>query len=145
MSVNTLSVGVDFNFGMYDANTGATLDMGDIQSIKETANKHDIVSRPYNAPPKYGYVPDGYGGTFTIVRTGSQMEDLQIRLSNQFNSGAPVKAGYLNKIVTDQSGVVKKYIYTGVTFFMTDIGDISREKTITQTVTWMASDKQPLA
>jgi hypothetical protein len=42
---------------------------------------------PYNAPPKFGYVPDGYSGHFTITRTGSQMEQLQIILANNFNSG----------------------------------------------------------
>lgn len=144
MSVNGLNVGVDFNFGLYDTNTGVVLQLGDVQSIRETAQKHDIKSMPYNGPPKFGYIPDGYSGTFTIVRTGSQMEQLQIILSNNFNNGVPIQAGFLNKIVTD-GGVVSKYQYTGVTFFMSDIGDISREKTVTQTIVFMASDKQRLA
>jgi hypothetical protein len=144
MSVNGLSVGVDFSFGLYDANTGITLPLGDVQNIKETAMKHDISSRPYNAPPKFGYVPDGYSGTMTIIRTGSQLEDLQITLSNNFNNGVPILAGYLNKIVTDSNGT-KKYQYTRVSFFLSEIGDVSREKTVPQSLVWMASDKQQLA
>jgi hypothetical protein len=144
MSVNGLNVGVDFNFGLFDTNSQQVLALGDVQSVKETAQKHDIKSMPYNGPPKFGYVPDGYSGTFAITRTGSQMEKLQITLQNNFNNGVPILAGFLNKIVND-SGVVTKYQYTGVTFFLSDIGDISREKTVTQTMVWMASDKQQLA
>lgn len=144
MSVNGLNVGVDYSFGLYDTNSGITLDLGDIQSIKENALKHDISSRPYNAPPKFGYVPDGYSGTFTIVRTGSKMEKLQIILSNNFNNGVPIQSSFINKIVTDGT-VTSKFQYTGVTFFLSDIGDVSREKTVTQTISWMASDKQQLA
>ena len=144
MSVNGLNVGVDFNFGLFDTNTQQVLPLGDVQSVKETAQKHDIKSMPYNAPPKFGYIPDGYSGTFAITRTGSQMEQLQILLANNFNNGVPIQSGFLNKIVND-AGVVSKYQYTGVTFFLSDIGDISREKTVTQTMVWMASDKQRLA
>ncbi len=74
-----------------------------------------------------------------------KMEKLQILLSNQFNNGTPIRAGYLNKIVTDPDGTVSKFQYTRVTFFMSDIGDISREKTVTQSIQWMASDKQQIA
>jgi hypothetical protein len=146
---NGLNVGVDYSFGLFDSNTQTVLPLGDVQGIKESAQKHDISSRPYNAPPKFAYIPDGYAGSFTIVRTGSQMERLQIALSNNFNNAVPIQAGYLNKIVNDQgpngSTITTKYQYTGVVFFMSDIGDISREKTVTQTITWMASDKQLLA
>jgi hypothetical protein len=72
------------------------------------------------------------------------MEKLQIVLSNNFNNVVPIQSGFLNKIVTDNR-VVSKFQYTGVTIFMPDIGDISHEKTVTQTVVWMASDKQQLA
>jgi hypothetical protein len=149
MPANGMNVGTDFSFGLYDANSAQTLPLGDVESIKETAQKHDISSRRYNAPPRYGYVPDGYSGTFTITRTGSQMEQLQIQLSNNFNNGVPVLSGYINKIVTDAGpqgvGITTKYQYTGVCFFLSDIGDISREKTVKQTIVWMASDKQQLA
>jgi hypothetical protein len=147
MPANGLNVGVDFQFGLYDSNTQVTLPLGDVQSIRETAQKHDISSRPYNAVPKFAYIPDGYSGTMTIVRTGSQMEKLQILLANNFNNGVAILSGYLNKIVTDPtpSNPVSKFQYTGVVFFMSDIGDVSREKTVTQTLVWMASDKQQLA
>src|SRR5450631_3930559 len=145
MPSNGLNTGVDFSFGLFDANTSSTLNLGDVQSVKETAQKHDISSRPYNAVPKFAYIPDGYSGSMTVVRTGSQMEKLQITLANNFNNGVAILAGYLNKIVVDPNGTVSKFQYTGVVFFMGEIGDVSREKTVTQTITWMASDKQQLA
>ena len=127
MPANGMNVGIDFSFGLFDANTSATLDLGDVQSVKEAAMKHELSSRVYNAVPKFAFVPDGYSGSMTVVRTGSQMEKLQILLSNNFNSGVAMLPGYLNKIVTDPDGSVSKFEYTGVAFFMDDIGDVSRE------------------
>ena len=145
MAVNGMNVGSDYSFGLYDSNTGAVLDLGDVQSIDVKAGKHDIVSRPYNKAPKYGYIPDGYSGSLTLMRTGSAFEDLQITLAGQINNGVTVKPGYLNQITTNPDGTVSKYQYTGVVFFLTDIGNISREKSVSQSMTFMASDKIKLA
>jgi hypothetical protein len=47
--------------------------------------------------------------------------------------------------VTDSDGATHRYQYTGVVMFVTDLGDISREKTVTVTVTGMASNKIQLS
>lgn len=145
MPINGLSVGRDFTFGFYDQNTGNLLQMGDIQSLKVTQQVANIKSMPYDGPPKYGHVPDGWKGTFTIVRTGSQLEDLQLALNAAFENGTPIKAGYISETVNNPDGTVSRYQYTGVDFHMTDVGDVARDKTVVQTVEFMASTKVQLA
>ena len=145
MPSNGMNYGVDYNFGLYDANTGVVLDLGDVQSIDIKALKHDLASHPYNKDPRFAFIQAGYSGTITIVRTGSVLEDLQVVFAAQVNSGSIIKPGYLNQITTNPDGTVSKYQYTGVVFFMTDVGNISREKTVTQSLAVMASSKIKLA
>lgn len=141
MPVNGMNVGIDYSFGLFDVNTNALVDLGDIQNVVLTANKHDIKSMPYNNVPRFGYVPDGFKGTFTLLRTKADIEDLAILLAQNFQAGAVVQAGYLNQSVSNPDGSARRYQYTRCVFFLTDHGTISRETTVKQTVEWWASDK----
>lgn len=145
MAVNGMSVGRDYSLGFYDANTGAIINLGDVQSVKINANKHDIKSMPYNGVPRFGYIPDGYKISFTITRTGPELEEFSLAAAKQFNDGSIVKAGFLNETINNPDGSVSRYQYTGFVFFVTDLGDISRDKQISMTAEGMASDKVKIA
>jgi hypothetical protein len=145
MPVNGMSVGQDYSIGYYDANLGQIVDLGDVQNVKETAQKHDIKSQPYNGVPRFGYVPDGHKFSFTITRTGSELEDLQVAAAQRFNAGSVDRSGFLTKTITNPDGSVSRYMFTGFVFFLTEVGDVSREKTITQQAEGMASDKIRIA
>ena|SRR5215469_10513617 len=136
-----MSLGVDYNFGLYDANTGAVVNLGDIQQIMEHRRKHDIDSKPYNGQPKFANISDGYEGTFRCVRTGPAMQNLQIFLDAKLNSGAPMLPGYINETIFENNGTLSKYQYVSVDFALVDAGDVSREKNVTITIHWRAADK----
>lgn len=140
MPMNGIGAGVDANFGFYDSNTGAVINFGSVQAFDIKHKKHDLVDRPYNAPPIHAYVDDGYSGSITVLRNGAQLEDLQIQLTRLFNAGGVVKSGYLNLIMNNPDGTVSKRQYTKCVFFLTDMGSISREKTISQTIELMATE-----
>lgn len=144
MSVNGMNVGVDYSFGYFDALTGQLIDLGQVQSVRITKQKHDIKSMPYNKQPLYGYVPDGYRVEFQIVRDKSGLEDFQIIVDQNFNAGRITPAGFLNQTTNNTDGTVSRYQYTGFVFNLTDHGDVSREKTVTLRAEGMASDKVTL-
>ena len=145
MPVNNMTVGRDYDFGLYDGITRQIINLGDVQSFRVTSAKHNIKSSPYNGDPKFGYIPDGYTGSFSIVRTNQQLEELALTLNETFNSGGSVKSGYLNETVRNPDGSVSRYQYTGCVFWLTDVADGSREKNITQTCEFMASNKKRIA
>jgi hypothetical protein len=140
-----MNVGVDYSISYFDANSGSLIDLGDVQNVVITKQKHDIASRPFNAVPRFGYIPDGYKISFTITRAVSTLEDLQITVDQNFNAGAVQAPGYLNETVNNADGSVSRYQYTNFVFVLTDHGDISREKVVTLKAEGMASDKVPLA
>lgn len=145
MPVNGFNVGTDYSISYFDGVTGTIANFGDIQDVKLTALKHDLKDMPYNDVPRYGYVPDGFHITFTIVRTGAALEDLFVSLSTQFNAGQIIRPGFLNKTINNPDGSVRRYQYTNFVIFPVDLGDISREKIITQRLEGMASDMRRLA
>lgn len=145
MPVNGMNVGVDYSITYYDSASGALINLGDVQNVRITGQKHDISSKPYNQVPRFGYVPDGFKVDFTITRNGSVLEDLMVTFSSNFNAGNVMGAGYLNETINNADGSVSRYQYTNFVVFLTDHGDISREKTVTIKLEGMASDKVKIA
>jgi hypothetical protein len=145
MPVNQMAVGRDYSIVFYDSNTGSTVDLGDVQSFTITAQKHDIKSMPYNGDPRFGYIDDGYKISFTITRVNPDLEDFQLDRAEQFRRGEHVRDGYLNEIIRNPDGTVSRYQYSGFVFYLTDIGEVSREKTIAMKAEGMASTKVRIA
>lgn len=145
MSVNGMNVGVDYSISFFDGASGLLVDLGDVQNVNVTAMKHDIKSMPYNKVPRFGFVPDGFKVDFTITRTGSVLEDYMVLFSANFNAGNILSPGFLNETINNPDGSVSRYQYTGFVVFLTDHGNISREKVVTLKLEGMASDKVQLA
>lgn len=145
MSVNNMATGRDYTFGVYDGNTGTVITFGDVQNVKVSQGKHDIVSRPYNAPPRFGYIPDGYALSFEITRTGPDLENLALLQNQNFNAGKAINAGFVNETITNPDGSVSRYQYKGFVWFLSDLGAITREATVKHVVTGMASTKEQIA
>lgn len=145
MPVNGMNVGNDYQIGLYDATTGQIVTLGDVQNFTAKKNVHPVNSMPYNGDPKFGHVPNGYDGTFTLTRTGSQLEDLQLALDAAFKAGQAIKPGFISETIANPDGTVSRYQYTGVDFYMEEVATVSREKTSTQSVKWAASNKVQIA
>ncbi|MFH7191632.1 hypothetical protein ACHWGL_32590, partial [Klebsiella pneumoniae] len=73
------------------------------------------------------------------------LEDFQLAANTRFNQGNHERAGYLNETVRNPDGTVSRYQYTGFVFWLTDIGDVSREKNVNMKAEGWASDKVKIA
>lgn len=145
MPQNKMNVGADYTFSCYDGTTGALQDFNDIESLKITAGKHDLASRPYNDDPRFGYMPDGFKIEFDIVRTDSSLEDYAVLQNQNVDRGVVMNPGFLNESVINPNGTTSRYQYTNFVWFVTDHGDISREKVVKIHVEGMASRKVQIA
>jgi hypothetical protein len=90
--------------------------------------------------PRYGYVNDGFKIDFTITRTGAVLEDLMVALARS-SMPATSAPGFLNETINNPDGSISRYQYTNFVVFLTDHGDISRDKVVTLTLEGMASTK----
>lgn len=141
MPINGMNVGADYSISYYESASGTLIDLGDVQTVGIVAGKHDIKSSPYNKVPRFGFVPDGFKINFTITRTGSILEDLMVTFAQNFQSGGIQTPGFLNQAINNPDGTVRRYQYTNLVVFLTDHGDISREKVVTLKLEAAASDK----
>jgi hypothetical protein len=145
MPQNLMNVGADYSFSCYDGTSGALVDFDDIESIKITAQKHDIAARPYNDDPRFGYVADGFKIEFDIVRTDSSLEDYAVLQNQNLDNGVVQNPGFLNETIINPDGSTSRYQYTNFVWFVTDHGDVSREKIVKIKVEGMASRKVQIA
>lgn len=145
MSANTMGIGVDYSFIYYDGNTASTIDLGDVQNVKITPAYHTIKSEPYNAVPRFDYVPDGWAISMEITRTTPALENFVINLDAQFNAGLALSPGYLNETINNPDGTVSHYQYTKFVFRITHHGDVDRKKPVVMTLTGQASDRVQIA
>lgn len=146
MAVNGFNVGRDYTAFLYDANTATIVDLGIIEDIKIQVLKSSVKVTPYNDTPKYGYIPDGYSGTFTLARKDSKLEDLMIGLDTLFNNGGSILPGYIQEVWSNNAdGSISRYQYTGVVFTLTSVADVRRDGKIAQNLAFQASDKVPVA
>ncbi len=145
MPVNGMNIGADYSISYYEPVSGGLINLGDVQDIKISAMKHDIKSAPYNQYPRYGFIDDGFKIDFTITRNSSTLEDLAVLNSANLNAGVVQGAGYLNETIINADGSTSRYQYTGFVAFLTDHGDISREKVVTLKYEGMASAKVKIA
>jgi hypothetical protein len=136
-----MNVGVDYSIMFYDGTSGQLVTINDIQDVQISALNHQLKNSPYNTVPIHGYVPDGYRVEFSIVRTGSVLEDYMVAFSKNFNNGVVQNPGYLNESIINPDGSVSRYQYTNFVVFLTDHGQISRDKVVTLKLEGMASDK----
>lgn len=145
MPVNNMSVGRDYTLIFYDRNTGTTVSFGDVQDFSITAGKHNLKSMPYNDDPRFGYIDDGFSMSFSIVRTTSALEDYQLAQQERFRNGQHVLPGFLNETIRNPDGSVSRYVYVDFVFYLTDLGNVSRDKNVMQKAEGMASYKRLLA
>jgi hypothetical protein len=145
MPVNGMNIGADYSISYFESVSGGLINLGDVQNVKIAALKHDIKSSPYNQLPRYGFIDDGFKIDFTITRNSSTLEDLAVLTSANLNAGLVQGAGYLNESINNADGSVSRYQYTNFVVFLTDHGDISREKPVTIKLEGMASAKVKIA
>jgi hypothetical protein len=145
MPTNAMNVGADYNITYFDGNSGALVVLGDVQDVRITAQKHDIKTMPYNQVPRYDFVPDGFKIDFTMTRSLPILENLMMVLAAAFNSGGLIQPGVLNQTTQNSDGSVSRYQYTNFRCFLTDHGNISRDRVVTQRLEGWASDKLTIA
>lgn len=142
MPQNGISLGPDYQFGLYDGFTKQILAVGDVQNVKVTYHNSSINSKPYNGPPRFAHVPDGVSGSFSIVRTSQVLEVNEIARAAAINSGGTVlPSSFLNKTVTNPDGSVTKSQFTNLDWYVTEAADVSRDKAVTQSIEWHASQE----
>lgn len=140
MPVNGMNVGTDYTYGYYDPSTGLLVDLGPVQDVKVKPITAAIKSDPINGLSVQGYTYHGYEIEITADRAGPAYEDMASNQQSAFNLGGIIRPGYITETVQNPDGSVSKKRFNGVVMTVTDLGDKSREKKVTQSLKGFASE-----
>lgn len=101
--------------------------------------KKEIWSRPLNSPPKPIFMPDGWTGTITVDRADATLDTFQATLEANFWNGVDTLAGTILQTVTETNGAVTQYQFTGVMFWVSEVGSYKADGLVTQQIEFAAS------
>lgn len=144
MPSNAGTIGVDYSVQFYDGVTGQLQDLGDVQNFKLTTLKHDLKNMPYNGDPVYDYMSDGHRASFTITRTDARWQIFQATREANIRNGIKNTAGVLNVSINDGT-TTTRWQYQKFVFWVSDLGDVSREKLVQVSAEGYASSMVQIA
>ena len=144
MAINGLNVGRDATIVLYDSNRKAIIATANITDFDEKADMTEIKSRPLSGKPIYGYIPEGWQGSFTADRTNRVFDDLFFNLENLYYSGGNVLSMTISKYVNEPDGTVSEYQHLGVAIRPTDLGTWKGDAKVTQKFDWKSSERKKI-
>ena len=87
----------------------------------------------------------GHTGSITIERQDSTLDDFWCQQEEDYYTGFNNAEGYISETITEANGTVSQYRYTGVVLKLTDSGKYSGDKTVQQSLEFMASRKKKVS
>lgn len=88
---------------------------------------------------------DGWSGGFSIDRQDSTVDDYFSQLEANYYAGVNEQAASITETVTEVSGAVTQYRYVGVLLKLDDAGTWEGDKTVKQSISFMASRRMKIA
>lgn len=141
MAVNGLSVGHDATIILYNYNTRQIIATANVTDYDEKAEMTEIKSRPLSGLPIYGYIPEGWKGSFTADRTGRAFDDLVASMEASYYAGVAQLAMTISRYVAEPDGTQSQYNMLGVVIKPEDLGTWKGDAKVSQKFSWAASTR----
>lgn len=141
MAIAGLSVGHDASIVLYDKNSQTVIATANLTMFDEKAEMTEVKSRPLSGLPIYGYIPEGWKGTFELDRNGRAIDDFIAALETRYYAGGNVLTCVINRIVKEPDGSTSNYQYTGVAIKPSDAGSWKGDAKVSQKFDWAAATR----
>ncbi|WP_020472363.1 hypothetical protein [Zavarzinella formosa] len=105
----------------------------------------DIKSKGIDGTPRFGFIPDGWKGSFKLDRLDPKTDNWWAQVEADYYAGRNSQPGTINEIVTEADGSVTQWRYDGVVLRLEKAGDWGGDKKVEQSVTFEAAHKIKVA
>lgn len=144
MAANTFNVGRDGSqITIFDSIAGQVTFNGMI-SFDAKARTKKLESETITGNTVFRSVPNGHEGSFEFDRQDSSVEAYFAQLESNFFAGLPPPTAVITQTISELSGGVSQFQYTGVQLDLDDAGAWKGLDKVTPKVSWRASKKVPL-
>lgn len=94
---------------------------------------------------RFAELPSGWEGSFDFDRASSALDDYFAQVEDDYYTGAPGDVITITETISEVSGAVTKYVYTGVALKFDSAGTKGGNKLIPQKVTFRAARRLKVA
>jgi hypothetical protein len=143
MPVNSFSVGKDVSLTIVTSQ-GTTVFNG-LTAFTADPMTTDLKSKAIDGTPRFGFIPDGWKGSFAIDRLDPSVDNYWAKVESDYYAGVDIQPGTISEIITEADGSITEWKYTGVILRLEKAGDWGGDKKVEQTITFEAAFKRKVA
>lgn len=143
MSVNGFTVGRDLSLDIIGANGPLRFNL--ITDFKAKPDITDQKVKGLDGITRHVRFPDGWSGSFTVERQDSTIDDYFAQVEANYYAGLNETTLTLTETITEASGAVSQFRYTGVLLKLDDAGEYKGDSTVKQMVSFVAARRIKVA
>lgn len=140
MPINGFTVGRDVTLTV--TTDSGPLDLNLITNFRSKPEQTEQKTKGIDGVTRHVRFPDGWSGSFDISRTDSTVDDYFAQLEANYYAGINEQPGTITETITEVSGAVSQYRYTGVLLKLDDAGEFAGDKVVTQKLSFVASRRE---
>ena len=143
MPLNGYSVGKDVTLTIVTPNGVMTLPK--ITHFRSKQDTIDEKKKPLDGITDFLRYYDAWSGSFTVERTDSTLDDYFAALEANFYAGLTEGPVSITETIQEVSGAVSQYRYTRVLLKYEDAGEFAGDKSVTQSLSFVAGRRIKIA
>ncbi|PKN07937.1 MAG: hypothetical protein CVU24_17990 [Betaproteobacteria bacterium HGW-Betaproteobacteria-18] len=143
MPVNGFTVGRDVTLTIITSSGPLNLSL--ITSFKSKQDTSEQKVKGLDGITRHARFYDGWSGSFSLDRMNSNVDDYFAQLEDNYFMGINELPCTITETIQEVDGSVSQYRYTNVLLKLDDAGDYSGDKTVKQSISFVASRRQQTA
>jgi len=143
MPINGFSVGRDVSLDIVGGSGPIRFNLITNFNSKQTSKEHNVKGIDGITRPVRFF--DGWTGAFSIERQDSTVDDYFSQLEANYYAGLNEASVTITETITEVSGGITQYRYTGVLLKLDDAGSWAGDATVKQSLSFMASRRIKVA
>ena len=141
MPINGYTVGRDVVLRVINSD-GSVLAIPGLTNFKKKPDMSDQKIMRIDGEVDHLVFPGGWSGSFELDRTDATVDNYMAQFEANYYAGQNILPATISESISEANGSVSQYKFTGVMLKPTDMGEAAGDKTIKQTVDFLASQRQ---
>lgn len=138
MPINGYTVGRDVVLRVVKSD-GTVLAIPGLTNFRKNPDMSDQKVMKIDGNVDHLVFPGGWSGSFELDRTDATIDDFVVDFEAAYYAGQNILPGTISETITEANGSVSQYKYLRVMLKPTDMGNVSGDAPVRQSLAFMAS------
>jgi hypothetical protein len=142
MPINNFSVGRDITLTVVTSSGPLNLNL--VTGFKSKQDSQENKIKGLDGITRHVRFYDGWSGNFNIERADSTVDDYFSQLEANYYAGINELPATITETIQEPNGAVTQYRYLNVLLKLDDAGDWAGDKSVKQTISFVAAQRQKI-